>query len=89
MPEVKKSFQNPKDIEVTISEIQDGIYRISGLVDTYGITFNHLTNTVSLQYLWAMNHRRMTLAITAIIATPVGNFSICYPTTGFRFWIYI
>ena len=40
MPEVKKSFQNPKDIEVTISEIHDEIYRISGLVDTYGITFN-------------------------------------------------
>jgi flavorubredoxin len=40
MPEVKKSFQNPTDIEVTISEIHDGIYRIAGLVDTYGITFN-------------------------------------------------
>jgi flavorubredoxin len=40
MPEVKKSYHVPKDIEVTISEIHDGIYRIAGLVDTYGITFN-------------------------------------------------
>ena len=40
MAEIKKSHHSPKDIEVTISEIHDGIYRISGLVDTYGITFN-------------------------------------------------
>src|ERR671922_1727343 len=40
MPEVKKTYYSPKDIVVTISEIHDGIYRISGLVDTFGITFN-------------------------------------------------
>src|SRR5919205_2764263 len=40
MPEVKKTYYSPKDIDVTISEIHDGIYRISGFVDTFGITFN-------------------------------------------------
>jgi len=40
MPEVSKTTLNPKDVNVSISEICDGIYRICGLVDTYGITFN-------------------------------------------------
>jgi flavorubredoxin len=40
MPEVKKTYYSPKDIDVTISEIHDGIYRISGFVNTYGITYN-------------------------------------------------
>ena len=40
MPEVKKTYYNPKDINVKISEIHDGIYRISGFIDTYGITYN-------------------------------------------------
>jgi flavorubredoxin len=39
MSEVNKSFQ-PDEIDVSISEISDGIYRISGFVETYGITFN-------------------------------------------------
>ena len=47
MPEVKKTYYNPKDIDVTISEIHDGIYRISGFVDTYGITFNQLWSYVA------------------------------------------
>jgi flavorubredoxin len=40
MPEVSRTFYSPKDVDVEISEIKDGIYRISGMVDIYGITFN-------------------------------------------------
>lgn len=40
MREVSKSDINHKDIEVTISEITDGIYRISGFSNEFGITFN-------------------------------------------------
>ena len=39
MPEISKTTLSPKDIDISISEITEGIYRISGLVDTYGITF--------------------------------------------------
>ena len=39
MPEVSKII-NPSKIEVYISEIGDGIYRICGFDDAYGITFN-------------------------------------------------
>lgn len=40
MPEISRTQLNPKDIDVEISEIKVGIYRISGMVDMYGITFN-------------------------------------------------
>jgi flavorubredoxin len=40
MPEISRTFYSPKDVDVEISEIKDGIYRISGMVDMYGITFN-------------------------------------------------
>ena len=40
MPEISRTQFSPEDIDVEISEIKDGIYRISGLVDMYGITFN-------------------------------------------------
>ena len=40
MREVSKSDINLKDIDVTISEITDGIYRISGFSSEFGITFN-------------------------------------------------
>ncbi len=40
MPEVSRTFYFPKDRPVEVSEIQDGIYRISGFVDEYGISFN-------------------------------------------------
>jgi hypothetical protein len=39
MPEVSKS-SHPDDVDVSISEVIDGIYRISGFVERYGITFN-------------------------------------------------
>jgi flavorubredoxin len=39
MPEVSKSFHS-NEVEVSISEVIDGIYRIAGFVETYGITFN-------------------------------------------------
>ena len=39
MPEVSKS-SHPDDVDVSISEVIDGIYRISGFVETIGITFN-------------------------------------------------
>ena len=41
MPEeVSRTFYADKDVDVDISEINDGIYRISGLVPRYQITFN-------------------------------------------------
>jgi flavorubredoxin len=40
MPEVSRSHLYPKDIDVTVSEIHDGIYRIVGFVEGYGITYN-------------------------------------------------
>lgn len=40
MPEISKTTLNPKDVEVSISEISDGIYRICGFADAYGITIN-------------------------------------------------
>lgn len=40
MPEISKTTLSPKDVDISISEIGDGIYRICGLVNTYGITFN-------------------------------------------------
>lgn len=40
MREVSKSDINLKDIDVTISEITDGIYRISGFASKFDITFN-------------------------------------------------
>jgi flavorubredoxin len=39
MPEVSKSFHS-NEVEVSISEVIDGIYRIAGFVETYGTTFN-------------------------------------------------
>jgi flavorubredoxin len=45
LPEVSKTFYSPKDIDVEISEIKDGIYRISGMVEMYGITFNQFLIT--------------------------------------------
>ena len=38
--EVSKTDFNLKDINIDISEITDGIYRISGFSNTFGITFN-------------------------------------------------
>ena len=40
MREVSKTDYAIKDIDVNISEITDGIYRISGFSNTLGITFN-------------------------------------------------
>jgi flavorubredoxin len=40
MPQVSKSHHVAKDVDVKITEIKDGIYRIGGFVDTFGITFN-------------------------------------------------
>jgi flavorubredoxin len=41
LPEqVSRTFYANKDVDVDISEINDGIYRISGLVPSYQITFN-------------------------------------------------
>jgi flavorubredoxin len=40
MPEVSKTYHVAKDTQVTISEITDGIYRIAGFVNEFGITFN-------------------------------------------------
>jgi hypothetical protein len=38
--EISRTHLNPKDVDVSISEIRDGIYRIAGFVGEYGITFN-------------------------------------------------
>ena len=40
MPEISRNQLYPKDIDVSISQILDGIYRIAGYVEGYGITFN-------------------------------------------------
>jgi hypothetical protein len=40
MSQVSRTYYSPRDIDVEISEIKDGIYRISGMVGVYGITFN-------------------------------------------------
>ena len=40
MKEVSRTDYAIKDIDVSISETTDGIYRISGFVNTFGITFN-------------------------------------------------
>src|SRR5918911_2830025 len=40
MPEISRTYFSPKDVGVEISEIKDGIYRIAGYVEDYGITFN-------------------------------------------------
>jgi flavorubredoxin len=40
MPHVSRTDYNPKDIDVQISEISDGIYRIAGFNNTFGITYN-------------------------------------------------
>jgi flavorubredoxin len=40
MPEVNREYRVVKDVPVSISEITDGIYRISGFVKEFGITFN-------------------------------------------------
>jgi flavorubredoxin len=37
---ISKTTSSPKDVDISISEISDAIYRICGLVDTYDITFN-------------------------------------------------
>jgi flavorubredoxin len=40
MPQVSRIYYTAKDVDVKISEINHGIYRITGFVDTFGITFN-------------------------------------------------
>ena len=40
MQQVSRTFYFPSDKSVEVSEINDGIYRISGFVDEYGITYN-------------------------------------------------
>jgi hypothetical protein len=44
MPEISRTQIIPKDIDVEISEIKDGIYRISGMVDMYGCHFQSVFN---------------------------------------------
>jgi hypothetical protein len=40
MQEISRTYNHPKEIDVEMSEIKDGIYRISGFVGDFGITFN-------------------------------------------------
>ena len=40
MPQINKTYYSPKDIDVKIAEIHDGIYRISGFDEILGITYN-------------------------------------------------
>jgi hypothetical protein len=40
MPQISRTYYNPKDIVVKLAEINDGIYRISGFNGILGITFN-------------------------------------------------
>jgi len=38
MPEVSRTYYTAKDAKAELHEIKDGIYRISGFVNEYGIT---------------------------------------------------
>jgi flavorubredoxin len=40
MSSISRTYLHPKDVNVSISQIVDGIYRIAGFVEAYGITFN-------------------------------------------------
>ena len=40
MNEISRTYCHPKDVDVSISQISDGIYRIAGFVKEFGITFN-------------------------------------------------
>src|SRR5215211_990074 len=40
MSQINRTYYSPKDIDVKIAEIYDGIYRISGFDEIFGITFN-------------------------------------------------
>ena len=40
MPEISRTNFHPKQVDVSISQVVDGKYRISGFVEAYGITFN-------------------------------------------------
>jgi hypothetical protein len=40
MLEISRTFCHPKDVDVSISQICDGIYRIAGFAKEFGITFN-------------------------------------------------
>ena len=40
MPEISRTYCHPKDVDVSISQISDGILSDSGFVKNYGITFN-------------------------------------------------
>ena len=40
MPQINRTYYSPKVIDVTIAEICNGIYRISGFNEIFGITFN-------------------------------------------------
>lgn len=40
MPEVSRNIRSAANAKTEITEIRDGIYRISGFVDEFGITFN-------------------------------------------------
>ena len=45
MPQISRTHHGPSDIDVKISEIIDGIYRISGMVETFGVTYNQFLIT--------------------------------------------
>jgi hypothetical protein len=40
MPAVSRTIHSNKDVKAEITEIKDGIYRISGFSEEFGITFN-------------------------------------------------
>lgn len=40
MPEISRTYFHPKDVDVSISQVLDAMYRIAGFVESYGITFN-------------------------------------------------
>jgi flavorubredoxin len=44
MKEISRNYLNPDDVDISISEIKDGIYRIAGFVGD-GITFNQFLIT--------------------------------------------
>jgi len=52
MLEVSRTYHSPKDVDVEISEIKDGIYRIAGFVKDYGINQRRATYSHSYWTYW-------------------------------------
>ncbi|MGA8484557.1 MAG: hypothetical protein WB706_09195 [Nitrososphaeraceae archaeon] len=62
MTEISRTYCHPKDVDVSISQISDGIYRIAGFVKEFGITFNQFLieddNPTLIRTYWYVSQNR-------------------------------